>query len=304
MADSPTNGEWWRVGGRVLGAGAGGDGGTQPEESVYAAQVPAAAPPPPSGSSSAGSSPGPSSSRSDVPRSDVPRSDVPLWDRSLTGTGAGSGAAAGADSGRRSVGEDVTARFPGWDAVKFYPFEEPAPAPVVPDPREGDEDAEPGPKAPGAKGARGPVGRASRARAAEAPVPEAAEDAVGPPVRPGLLAGRRPAPLLLVAALALLAGAYTGVLLAMLAGWGAAYLSRGLGDVTKKFAVLGIPMICMTGATVWFWGRAQGRWGTPVSAGTPMGEVTWSAAPGVLRVAAVLTALFLLAVTLRRRREP
>lgn len=243
---------------------------------MYAAEVPAAPAQPPASSAPQSQSRS-DLSKSDLSKSEVPRSEVPLWDRPLT--------VPGAEPGRRSGGEDVTARFPGWDTVRFYPFEEPAPAPAVPEPREGQEGAEPGAQVPGAL------------------VPEAAADAPVPLVRPGLLAGRRPAPLLLVAALALLTGAYSGVLLAMLGGWGAAYLSRGIGDFTKKFAVLGIPMICMTGATVWFWGRAQGRWGTPVSAGTPMGEMTWSAAPGVLRVAAVLTALFLLAVTLRRRRE-
>ncbi|MEV4613774.1 hypothetical protein AB0K43_14430 [Kitasatospora sp. NPDC049258] len=260
MADSPTGGEWWRVGGRVLGAGraggaagagGAGEGAAQPEESVYTAEVPAPAQ----------WTKRPAAAEPERPAERPVEHPAP---RPQPG------------------GEDVSARFPGWDTVRFYPFEEPAPA-AVPEPREAAE----------------PVGGSAAGQAE--PAAGAPEPTAG---GPGLLAGRRPAPLLLVASAALLAGAYTGVLLAMLGGWGAAYLSRGLGDFTKKFAVLGIPLICMTGASVWFWGRAQGRWGTPDTSGTPMGEVTWAAAPGVLRVAAVLTALFLLALTLRRRREP
>jgi len=66
-------------------------------------------------------------------------------------------------------------------------------------------------------------------------------------------------------------------------------------------AVLGIPLVTMAGSTVWLWGRAKGRWGAPLAPGSQLGHTAWTAAPGVLRLAAVLSALFLLAVTLRRR---
>ncbi|MER8183129.1 hypothetical protein [Kitasatospora sp. NPDC094015] len=265
MADSPTGGEWWRVGGRVLGAGRGGAGGTGGDGAA---------------GGPAGAAGGAAGAEESVYTAEVP---APLqW---VKRPAAEPERPADRPVSRPPGGEDVTARFPGWDTVKFYPFEEPAPA-AVPEPRE--------PVAPAA----GPEPAVVVEPAGAAGVAGAAAAGAG------LLAGRRPAPLLLVASAALLAGAYTGVLLAMLGGWGAAYLSRGLGDFTKKFAVLGIPLICMTGASVWFWGRAQGRWGTPDTSGAPMGEVTWAAAPGVLRVAAVLTAVFLLALTLRRRREP
>ncbi|MFD9129724.1 hypothetical protein ACFV0G_33995, partial [Kitasatospora sp. NPDC059571] len=107
--------------------------------------------------------------------------------------------------------------------------------------------------------------------------------------------------LLLLAAVVLLAGAVTGQLLVLLAGWAAAYLSRGLSDFTRKFAVLGIPLITMSASTLWFWGRTQGRWGSALARGDAMNHALWAAAPGVLRIAAVLTAVFLLVLTLRRR---
>jgi hypothetical protein len=59
----------------------------------------------------------------------------------------------------------------------------------------------------------------------------------------------------------------------------------------------------MTGSAVWYWGRVKGRWGSPLASGAQLSHETWAAAPGVLRLAAALSALFLLAVTLRRRPE-
>lgn len=170
---------------------------------------------------------------------------------------------------------DVTSRFPGWNSVIFeFPTDEPAAATEpVPAQREAEETV------------------------AEAE-PEAAPGVGG---GAGVLAGRRPSLVLLLAALALLAGALTGQLLAMLAGWGIAYLSKRLGDLTKKFVVLGVPLITMTASGVWYWGRAHGRWGTPLDQGTGLSHATWAAAPAVLRVAAALSALLLLAITLRRK---
>ncbi|MFC5640672.1 hypothetical protein ACFPZF_04795, partial [Kitasatospora cinereorecta] len=154
-------------------------------------------------------------------------------------------------------------------------------------------------------GDAGAAADAEGAADAERPAAEAEPGPDGPAaVAAGLLAGRRPAPLLLVGALALLAGAATGSLLAMLGGWGAVYLSRGLSDLTKKFAALGIPLATMTASAVWMWGRSQGRWGTALAAGGSAGQATWTAAPGVLRIAAVLSAGFVLALTLRRRAQP
>ncbi|GAA2252509.1 hypothetical protein GCM10010430_40090 [Kitasatospora cystarginea] len=187
--------------------------------------------------------------------------------------------AAGAPRPRRVVpGPGPSAAdFPGWDSVTFdFGSAEPAAAPVVPDPR----------KDP-----------------AEAAVPATGDTPAAPTGKPpraaGLLAGRRPSPLLLIAAVVLLAGALTGQILIMLVGWAAAYLSARLGDLTKKFAVFGIPMATMTASTVWYWGRAKGRWGSPV-APDQFNHAALTAAPTVLRLAAVLSALFLLVVNLRR----
>ncbi|WP_405012019.1 hypothetical protein [Kitasatospora sp. NBC_01539] len=189
--------------------------------------------------------------------------------------------------------------FPGWD-VRFEP-EEPQ-ADAVPAPRAAPESApvEAVPAAPagrrglwGRRAASGPKGGAAdpKAGAAKAAGPKA--DAVRAP--------RRPSPLLLFAALALLAGAVTGQLLVMLLGWGAAYLSRRLSDAVRKFVVLGTPLAALGAAAVWYWGRTAGRWGEPLAEGAPMNEALWAAAPGVLRVAAALTALAVLLLTLRRR---
>ncbi len=107
--------------------------------------------------------------------------------------------------------------------------------------------------------------------------------------------------IVLAAAIVLLGGAATGQILALLAGWALAYVAPRLGDLTRKFAALGIPLATMAGSTVWFWGRAKGRWGAPITPGKQLSHDAWAAAPGVLRLAGLLSALFLLAVTLRRR---
>jgi hypothetical protein len=169
--------------------------------------------------------------------------------------------------------------FPGWSEVRieFPPDDtvvaEPAEPKPVPDQRTGEE-AEPA-AAPAA-----PSGRSGRA----------------------LLAGRRPSPLLLLSSGVLVGGAVSGLILVLLAGWGLAWLSGRLGDLTKKFAVFGIPLVTMSASSLWFWGRSEGRWGAPLPKGSAGHEV-FASAPGVLRLAGVLTALFLLAVALRRRKE-
>ncbi|MFB6891057.1 hypothetical protein ACFCX4_17310 [Kitasatospora sp. NPDC056327] len=126
--------------------------------------------------------------------------------------------------------------------------------------------------------------------------------AAGAPAEPaGAASGRRPPALLLLAAAVLIGGAVTGQPIAMLIGWALGYLSRHLSDLTRKIAVFGIPMMTITGSSLWFWGRAQGRWGTGLQPGEQVNQVAWDAAPGVLRVAAVLSAVFLLLMSLSRR---
>ncbi|GLW70388.1 hypothetical protein Kpho02_26870 [Kitasatospora phosalacinea] len=190
-------------------------------------------------------------------------------------------------------GPGLGAVQPGWTVTyDDLPEPEPEPAPE-PDP---EPEAAPEPAPEPADERRG-LGRTVLAVLFGTP-----KTAPGPAPVPAAGGARKPAPLLLLGAALLLGGAATGTLLAMLLGWAAAYLSQGWTDLMKKFAVLGIPLITVTGLTVWNWGREKGRWGSQLSPGTDAGAVTWAAAPGVLRVAAVLSALFVLAVTLRRRK--
>ncbi|MET9618302.1 hypothetical protein [Kitasatospora indigofera] len=189
--------------------------------------------------------------------------------------------------------------------IDFSAVDEPETA-SVPGPREGDRApgaADDGAAKDGAAGdgsgepaaAAKPGGRGRAAR--KAAKGRATQDEAAPAARPGLLAGRRPAPLLLVASALLVGGAVTRMVLVMLVGWALAYLSRSLGDRSRKFAVLGIPLLAVTGLVLWFWGRGQGKWGPALQPG----EQLWAAAPGVLRLAAVLSAVYLLVVTMRRR---
>ncbi|GAB2750574.1 hypothetical protein GCM10010442_81250 [Kitasatospora kifunensis] len=181
----------------------------------------------------------------------------------------------------------TAADFPGWDSVMI---EFPPDDTVV---------AEPPAEERPIPGQRGKGAAAEPAVAEPTTDGEVTEGQALP--RPSLLAGRRPSPLLLLAAAVLVGGAVTGVILVLLAGWGLAYLSARLGNLTKKFAVFGIPMITMTASSIWFWGRSEGRWGEALAKGAPVTHAALDAAPGVLRLAGVLSALFLLAVAMRRR---
>ncbi|MFC6596408.1 hypothetical protein [Kitasatospora paranensis] len=268
-ADGPGGGEWWRSGApwRVLGSPRRPPGdGPADDRSVYEPEP--AAP------------------------------DGPAVPGAQAGPGGSGGPEAAGPPGVRSDLPGAALVFPGWDTVRLeYQEPEPEPGPrpepvAVPAPRAGEEPAPGAAAVPGPRGWFGLRGKAAPA----APADPGGQPAAGKPA--GV---RRPSPLLLVAALLLVGGAAVGELLVMLLGWGAAYLSRGLSDFTRKFAVLGIPLVSMSASTLWFWGRTKGRWGTPLAEGSPMNHALWVAAPGVLRVAAVLTAVFLLALTLRRR---
>ncbi|MBB4947477.1 hypothetical protein F4556_003012 [Kitasatospora gansuensis] len=168
----------------------------------------------------------------------------------------------------------TAADFPGWDSITFdFPVVEPEPV---------------------AGEAELPEQRTAEPVGEEEPAAEA-----GP--RRSFMTGRRPSAVVLLAVVVLLAGAVTGQLLALLAGWALAYVSR-LGDLTRKFAVLVVPLGTMTGTALWQWGRVQGRWGSPAGPADQLGRQVWDGAPGALRLAAVVSALFLLLVTLRRRK--
>ncbi|MDH6133915.1 hypothetical protein P3T37_003314 [Kitasatospora sp. MAA4] len=190
----------------------------------------------------------------------------------------------------------TAADYPGWDSVQIaFPPDDTEPAEAA-EPPEEVAAVEP----PAARSRWIPVQR----RPGIAPVTAAADvvDAQPLPSR-GFLAGRRPSPLLLLSAAVLVGGSVTGLILVMLAGWVLGYLSQQLGELTKRFAVIGIPLITMTVSAFWFWGRSTGRWGEPLAKGAPMTHAVFTSTPGVLRLAAVLSALFLFVVAMRRRSQ-
>ncbi|CAN3981455.1 hypothetical protein KPATCC21470_4119 [Kitasatospora purpeofusca] len=141
-------------------------------------------------------------------------------------------------------------------------------------------------------------GKKAPARGKDGPAEGAPAAKGGPAKAPG---GRRPSPLLLLAAAVLIGGAVTGQLIAMLIGWALGYLSRQLSDFMKKLVVFGIPLMVISGSSLFYWGRAQGRWGAAPPPGEQGSHAMWVAAPGVLRVAAVLSAVLLLLMSLRRK---
>ncbi|MEU8917466.1 hypothetical protein [Streptomyces nigrescens] len=135
-----------------------------------------------------------------------------------------------------------------------------------------------------------------RRRAAPAPPAEAGagEEVVVVPARAPL------SPVLMLAVLLLVAGAALGSWLALAGGWGLVYVSRRLSRAEAKFAALGVPGTMVGGLLVWLWGRFDGRWGEPLAQGR-LGQEMLDALPGMVRVAAVASALFLV---WRMRRTP
>ncbi|MER7550187.1 hypothetical protein ABTX86_09410 [Streptomyces anulatus] len=148
----------------------------------------------------------------------------------------------------------------------------------------------------GRAGAEGGTGTAARRRAlrllklrrrkaAVAAEPEAPAAASGP-------RGGFAHPLLLLAAVLLVAGVVTGSWLPLAGGWLIAYSSRTLSRTEAKWAVLGLPGVVAAGALAWVWGRMEGRWGEPIREGA-MRDVLSETWPVVVRVAAVASALYL-----------
>ncbi|MFH9266063.1 hypothetical protein ACH4KN_17660 [Streptomyces sp. NPDC017546] len=99
-------------------------------------------------------------------------------------------------------------------------------------------------------------------------------------------------PLLLLAAVLLVAGVVTGSWLPLAGGWLIAYSSRTLSRTEAKWAALGLPGVVAAGALAWVWGRMEGRWGEPIREGA-MRDVLLETWPVVVRVAAVASALYL-----------
>ncbi|MER6355074.1 hypothetical protein ABT186_25475 [Streptomyces sp. NPDC001634] len=99
-------------------------------------------------------------------------------------------------------------------------------------------------------------------------------------------------PLLLLAALLLVAGAVLGNWFALGLGWLIAWASRRLSPAESKWAVMGMPGLVAAAGIVWLWGRTDGRWGAPIAEGHMNDAIaqTW---PWVVRGAAVASALYL-----------
>ncbi|WP_158834908.1 hypothetical protein [Streptomyces sp. NRRL S-350] len=151
--------------------------------------------------------------------------------------------------------------------------------------------------------------KAKAKAAAEAAAAAAAAAAAGKDKGGGKGAGkgggaRRPSPLILLSSALLVGGAVSGFFPAMLAGWGLGYLSRQLSDLMRKFVILGIPLITMSGTTLYAMRQAKqgaGQGGGGLQSGSPLGQISWSSAPDVLRLSAVASAVVLLLVAMRRR---
>ncbi|MFF2998482.1 hypothetical protein ACFVTC_28595 [Streptomyces sp. NPDC057950] len=107
-------------------------------------------------------------------------------------------------------------------------------------------------------------------------------------------------PLLLLAAVLLVAGAALGNWFALGLGWLIAYASRRLSPHESKWAVLGMPGLVAVAGIVWLWGRTDGRWGEPIAEGH-MNEALADTWPWVVRGAAVASALYLVWRSQRRR---
>ncbi|MET8882829.1 hypothetical protein [Streptomyces rubiginosohelvolus] len=153
------------------------------------------------------------------------------------------------------------------------------------------------------KAAVGTDGTAARRRALRLvklrrrkPAPVVVEPAVAAPGPRGGFAH----PLLLLAAVLLVAGVVTGSWLPLAGGWLLAYSSRTLSRTEAKWAALGLPGVVAAGALVWVWGRMEGRWGEPISEGA-MRDVLLETWPVVVRVAAVASALYLVWRARRRK---
>ncbi|WNZ10632.1 hypothetical protein [Streptomyces sp. 11x1] len=159
--------------------------------------------------------------------------------------------------------------------------------PPPPAKADGDRDG----KAEGKPGAVVEKGAAASAGGVEEEAPRQRRRLPLPRLRP--VGGGWSNPLLLLAAVLLVAGAVMGSLVPLGLGWLIAYLSRRLTPAESKWAVMGVPGAVAAGGIVWLWGRSDGRWGDSIARGEMNVAVaeTW---PWVLRVAAISSALYLL----------
>ncbi|MFE4636597.1 hypothetical protein ACFRJ1_24905 [Streptomyces sp. NPDC056773] len=108
----------------------------------------------------------------------------------------------------------------------------------------------------------------------------------------GAEARPKPYVFLLLAAVALLAGAVSGYWLLLAGGWLLAYASRVLGPAERKWVVFGLPGVVFAGAVVWLWGRLNGRWGAAL-ADEALSGAFQELVPWLARGAAVSSAVYL-----------
>ncbi|MFE9736608.1 hypothetical protein [Streptomyces sp. NPDC006477] len=206
---------------------------------------------------------------------------------------------------------------PAAEAVDWWRSDAPA-GPVAPDPTEGlggfvgglerpdlfEPPAPPADAEPEDKPGTEPPGKRRRRRLArvllrrragdgdQAPAPATEPEAEGAAASPRF---RLASPFVLLAALLLLGGAAFSSLPALAGGWLIAYASRRLTPGEVKTAVLVIPGLAAASGVVWLWGRVEGRWGEPVTAGgEAMGTAISETWPWTLRGAAIASALYLL----------
>ncbi|MGW0603462.1 hypothetical protein [Streptomyces sp. NPDC002644] len=106
-------------------------------------------------------------------------------------------------------------------------------------------------------------------------------------------------PVLVTAAALLIAGAAVGHLIPLALGWLVVWGSRRLGPAETRWALMIMPGTAVAGGIAWLWGRGEGRWGAPLREGELAAALT-ETGPVVLRVAAVLSALYVLHTARRR----
>ncbi|MEW1613885.1 MULTISPECIES: hypothetical protein [unclassified Streptomyces] len=193
------------------------------------------------------------------------------------------------EPGPFDAGTAVPGFFGGIEAPELL-GRRPEPGPVTPEAQKDAEDDEPGTEEDGGTRQATPRRRVLRIpRPRRDPVVVTAPVVAAAPAPRGGFAH----PLLLLAAVLLLAGVVTGSWIPLAGGWLIAYGSRTLSRTEAKWAALGLPGVVAAGALVWVWGRMDGRWGEPVAEGA-LREVLAGAWPVVVRVAAVASALYLL----------
>ncbi|MFJ9769629.1 hypothetical protein ACIRVF_00095 [Kitasatospora sp. NPDC101157] len=208
------------------------------------------------------------------------------------------------DGGSEAIPAPVVQSSSPWTMTMLDFSDAPQPAPKpIPEQRAGEEAAQQqAAEQAGAKPSNPKRQRKAKVRGGAKGAPAGAA-AAGKGAGKG---ARKPSPLILLSCGLLVGGAVSGFFPAMLAGWGLGYLTRQLSDLMRKFVILGIPLITMSATTLFAMNHAKqaggaGGAGGAVQPGSPLGQFSWSMAPGVLRTAAVATAVVLLLLGLRRR---